>query len=154
MENFRPPVMDEVHKKQAKNKLTSILIITTISIFVFGVVGLITYKKLQSHFTIQATPTKEEALLQYYDALITQNSTVLDQIAPQLDHKKYNIIKSKDIYSLFVFPDYHTNNNALFFQIIDYSTTPQKVYFYEATFSTNQANIIDIKEIYIGKKIN
>ncbi|MGL4563579.1 MAG: hypothetical protein ACRCVW_06990 [Brevinema sp.] len=155
MQNFRPPVMDEVDKKQNKTK-RSLKIIIAISILTIGFGGFIIYQKIKSHRTLPTIQDQYNTLIEYYNALVVNDTHILNKIAPTIQHELDPMINTERRYSLYIFDsDSQTNKNALTFEIIDHHINEEKFYINQAIFSETSKNIIlEIKYLNSGTKIN
>lgn len=159
MQNFRPPIMDEVQKSQAKHKL---LIIITIILIVIGISigGIIGIKQLKIYLNYVSAADRHKTLRDFYKALANNDTNTLVSIAPTFKStENYHFQTGNGNYSLFIYPDQQTNKNLLLFQIVDHSVSPSISYLNEVTYQEEYEGpdrilINNIKVLGKGYQIN
>ncbi|MGL4388892.1 MAG: hypothetical protein ACRCTJ_05820 [Brevinema sp.] len=154
MQNFRPPAMDEVVKKQNKAKRSlNIIIILSMIVVAFAIIS--SLYKIKSTVKPPTVQDRYNTLINYYNALVVNDYNKLSSIAPSINHEINPLIGTERQYSLYVFDDSKTNKNEFTFQVTDHHINEEKIYINRVIFSEKSANLIlEIESLYSGEKIN
>jgi len=159
MENFRPPIMDEVKKTQAKHKKLITLIIILI-IIGLGIGGFIGFRQLRIYLNYISAVDRHKILRDFYKALASNDTNTLINIAPEFNStENYHFQTVSGSYSLYIYPEQQTNKNLLLFQIIDHSISPSVSYLNEVLYQEEYTGpdrvlIENIKVLNKGYQIN
>ncbi|SFB93112.1 hypothetical protein SAMN02745150_01363 [Brevinema andersonii] len=161
MENYQPPAMQEVEKKQKKNKIigiTSAIII--LLLIVIGSFWLVRHMKNQKIFN--SLETRHKILSQYYSAVFNGNTNLIEELTDVDFTNTMDIVipVNSNAYSLFV---YNTNivdqdTNKFLFQFIDYSISPATSYLGLVAFENDKKQkkvlLKEIQHIIDGQQIH
>ncbi|MGL4394055.1 MAG: hypothetical protein ACRCS8_02400 [Brevinema sp.] len=154
MENFIPPAMDEVKKKQEKAK-QSLNIIVILSMIVVVFVTISTYYKIKSKPKVLTIQDRHSFLINYYNALVINDTATLAMMAPSVQHEQNPLFGTERQYSIYVFDSNSNNKNEIEFQVTDHHINAEKIYVNRAIFSDKSDNtILEIKPLGTGRKIN
>ncbi|MGL4367798.1 MAG: hypothetical protein ACRCTQ_05930 [Brevinemataceae bacterium] len=152
MENFRPPVMEEVTKKKGKAKkliiITIFVVITAVSIG--GVVG---FRKLQEYLGYLSIEKRYQLLKDFFGALSVDDTANLNLFAPNVSQlEEYALQVAGGKYSIFIYPKLNDSDNTLLFQIINFSVEPNKSYINQVTFGSTESDKMVIENLVLLNK--
>lgn len=161
MENYQPPAMQEVEKKQKKNKIigitSAIIILLLVSIGSFWFV-----RHMKNQKIFNSLETRHKILSQYYNAVFNDNTNLIEELTDVDFTNTMDIIMpvNSNAYSLFV---YNTNifdqdTNKFLFQFVDYSKSPAASYLGLVAFENDKKQkkvlLKEIQHIIDGQQIH